>query len=815
MLLKLPLWLCFFLVSVMAAAQTATIKGTVKADNAPLEMAIIGVEGRPEGTHTNSQGEFSLTVPADEDFDLNIRYLGFIPQTFRFNLEPGQVKVLQVTLRKSQTDLGPVEVKGKSLQDTREQVSITKLDPKTTRFVPSAFNDFSKVLATLPGVTSNNELSSTYSVRGGNYDENLVYVNGIEIYRPFLVTNGQQEGLSFVNPDLAGDVEFSSGGWQPKYGDKLSSVLNIQYKAPQTFAASATGGLLGGTAHVEGASANKKISYLLGTRYKNSQYILNSLQVEGDYRPLYADVQSYIQFNLTRDSVYDANNPGKTSIGVLTSYARNKYEVIPTTRETTFGAINVIKRLVVGFDGRENMNYGTFQGGVNLTHQFTYRYRFELIVSGMNSTEREFRDLESGYRFCDVNTDPNSDQFNECIRSRDIGSLFEHARNQLNAKVFSAETRNTWRISDKSEIQWGLKAGRELITDKIQEWQFFDSADYVSQTAYLKTDINLQSVRYNAYVQQSIEIDSLKTLTYGIRASYWTYNGQATISPRIQYSFLLPQNPNLSFKTALGVYHQPPFYRELRNLQGELNRKLKAQRAIHAIAGSEYLFKAYERDFKLVSEIYYKHLTNVVPYDVDNVRLRYYARNNARAYATGADLRVNGEFIKGAESWFSLGLLRTHEDIEGDSMTTYGPDGTITGKKPIGFIPRPTDQLLTVGVFFQDQLPNNPSLKGYLNIVYGTRRMFSPPGEPELRSMIRGRSYKRVDVGFSKLITLREENNPKFGLESLWIGLEILNIIDAKNLMSFNYVTDVTGVTYSVPNYLTSRTINLRFIARF
>jgi hypothetical protein len=793
--------------SLGAVAQQAVVSGMVStSQRSALEMAVVAVKGSRAGTQTDQQGKFRLTLASGQEYVLVFRYLGYKDQEITLTLSPGENRILQVVLVPDPKALSTVQVQGRDERDTREQVSITRIDPRITKQLPSVFGDFNKVLSTLPGVTSNNELSSTYSVRGGNYDENLVYVNGIEIYRPFLVSNGQQEGLSFVNPDMVADVLFSTGGWQPKYGDKLSSVLDIRYKEPKTFAASATAGLMGGSVHVEAPSKDKRVTYLLGIRHKNGQYVLNSLQVNGDYRPVFSDIQAYVHADLSKSPSADPEAPARTSLGLLTSFARNEYRVLPRSQQTTFGTINRVVRLYVGFDGRERMDYETWQGGLNLTHYFLQNLKSELIISSMLTGEREFRDVEAGYFLCDVNLDPSSEQYKQCTQRRDVGTRFDHARNVLRARILAAENRNTLRLSSRSDVLWGFKISEESIVDRLSEWAFTDSADFVRPVGFLRTRINLPSIRLNAYAQHTYALDSLKTLTYGVRASYWTVNGQVTVSPRVQYSFITRHNPDLSFKTAIGVYHQPPFYRELRDQDGQLNRQLRAQRSIHFIAGSEYRFKAWERDFKLVSEAYYKHLTNVVPFDVDNLRLRYYAANIAKAYATGFDVRVNGEFIKGAESWFSLGLLSTREDIEGD-LDLQG--------NPRGYIRRPTDQRLNLGIYFEDHIPNDPSLRMYLNLVYGSGLIFNAPNAPAFRGTFAGPAYKRVDIGFSKLITLRDVTEKESALESIWLSLEVLNLIDAYNTVSYTYVKDLDNVTYFVPNYLTTRLFNLRVIAKF
>jgi hypothetical protein len=437
----------------------------------------------------------------------------------------------------------------------------------------------------------------------------------------------------------------------------------------------------------------------------------------------------------------------------------------------------------------------------------------------VGSREFEFRDVEAGYTFAEINRDPNSPDFNQAVRQRDIGSQFKHSRNHLTAQVYTAETRGLWTPAQNHSIRWGAKIGREKIEDTLDEYSFADSADFVpdERRTRLRTDLSLQSTRSQGFVQHTWNLDTLRTLTYGARAHYWSVNQQLVISPRVQFSAISRQHPNRSFKAAVGVYYQPPFYRELRDQQGVLNPELRAQKSLHFIVGKEISFKQYGRPFKFSAEAYYKYLTDVVPYDVDNVRLRYFAKNNAKAYAAGFDARLSGEFVKGAESWFSLGVLTTQEDVEGDSVNTVDADGKITGREPKGYIRRPQDQRLNVGIFFQDHLPNNPSVRGYVNVVFGTGLPFSPPNLPDLRGTSdQVRSYKRVDLGFSKVVSL--SSGPKahiYNLESLWLGLEILNVLGANNVAGYSYLQDVNGRTYSVPSYLSQRVVNLRVIARF
>jgi len=818
----------------VSPATTLTLRGTVRdAAGQPLELVVVGVEGQPGGANTDAQGRFELKIRqpvAGQRAVLVVRRLGFAPVRQVLSLPADAGRELSFTLRADARSLGGVTVRARSDEaNEREQVSITRLDPRTAKVLPSPFGDFNAILKTLPGVQSNNELSSTYNVRGGNYDENLVYVNGFEVYRPFLVTTAQQEGLSFINPDLVRSVEFSSGGWQPKYGDKLASVLSVDYKTPEKFAASFTASLTGGAAHAEARSASGRVSYLAGIRYKNAQYVLSSLrQQQGGYNPTFYDGQAFVTIGLGKKE-----DMQRTQLSLLGVLAHNDYRFTPETGQATFStATNQFTRLFIAYDGRERMQYDTYQGGLSLKHDFTPSLQMELLGSAVGSRELEYRDVEAAYTFAEINRDPNSDQFNEPVRQRDIGSEFRHSRNTLKARVLTAEYRGRWTPGSAHTLRWGAKIGHEKIDDVLDEYSFVDSADFVpdSRRSRLLSNLQLTSTRTQAYVQDTWAFDTLRTLTYGARVHHWSVNGQTVISPRVQFSAISRRHPNRSFKAAVGVYYQPPFYRELRSTVGErsepsqplvqtgvLNPELRAQRSLHFIVGKDVTFQQFGRPFKLTTEAYYKYLTDVVPYDVDNVRLRYFARNNATAYAAGFDARISGEFVKGAESWFSLGVLTTRENLSDDSTTTYNPDGTVLGRAPKGYIRRPQDQRLNFGIFFQDHLPDNPSVRGYVNIVFGTGLPFSPPNLPDERGTAElTRSYKRVDLGVSKVLSLRTGPKPHlYSLESLWLGLEILNVLAANNVAGYSYLQDINGRTYAVPSYLSQRLVNLRVIARF
>ena len=792
------------------------------AQGQPLELVVVGLEGQPGGATTDAQGNFTLRLlrPVSGPAVLVARRLGY--QTLRqpLRLPEAAGQPLRLALQVDARALGSVTVRARAAgADTREQASLVQLDPQTAKVLPSPFGDFNAILKTLPGVVSNNELTSTYNVRGGNYDENLLYVNGFEVYRPFLVTQAQQEGLSFINPDLVQRVDFSTGGWQPKYGDKLSSVLDIQYKEPEKFAASATASLVGGAVHTEARSANGRVSYLAGVRYKNAQYVFNALkQNQGQYNPTFYDGQAYVTIGLGKKG----GDLQQTSLGILGVVAHNDYRFVPVSGQVTFStAVNQVARVNIYYDGRERMQYDTYQAGLDLRHNFNPVLQLDLLASALSTREFEFRDVEAAYTFADVNRDPTSPDFNQAVRQRNIGSSFNHARNDLTARVYTAELRGRWNPGGDPlgphTVRFGVKMGRERIHDQLDEYSFADSADYVpdARRTRLAADLSLLSTRTQGYVQHTWQIDSLKTLTYGLRAHYWTENQQLVLSPRLQFSSRDRRHPERSWKLATGLYAQPPFYRELRNFQGQLNPELRAQKSLHLVVGRQVEVHLMNRPFRLNTEAYYKYLTDVIPYEVDNVRLRYYANNQATAYAAGLETRLSGEFVKGVESWLSLGLLTTQE--KGDTTATYDAAGKRTGYQTLGYIRRPQDQRLTASIFFQDHLPDNPSVRGYVNLVFGTGLPFSPPGLPQYRGDgALTTAYQRVDIGFSKVVSLRVAPKPHpYALESLWLSLEILNILGANNVAGYSYLQDVNGRTYAVPSYLSQRVVNLRAIARF
>ncbi len=773
---------------VFCFGQNIEISGIVtNLNNQPIEGVSVVISSVNKGTSTNKLGKFNLSIPLKEKVTIIFSHVKYkkILRSYKIDAEKKSLSV-NVILETDIKQLNQIEVKDETeSQIIREKISVTKLDPRSAQVLPSPFGDFNKVLATLPGVVSNNELSSTYSVRGGNFDENLVYVNGMKIYRPFLIRSGQQEGLSFINPDLVKSIEFSAGGWQAKYGDKLSSSLNIEYKTPTEFSGSTTLGLLGGTAHLEGTNKKKSITYLLGARHKNSQYLLSTQETKGGYRPKFTDIQSYLDFDLSKEK------DNSTSLGILFSFARNRYLVTPETRETNFGTLSTPLRLLVAFDGREVLNYDIIQGGISLKHKFSKNFKSTLTVSGMQSIERENFDIEGGYRLCDVDKNPNSVGFNNCLTTLGVGTDFDHGRNKLKAQILDIVNSNAVVLNDKNKFEFGLGYSLQKIDDTIDEFSFEDSLDFVTITDVLKTDLSLQTNIFTGFLQHTYFINDRQSVTYGIRLNYRDLNNQLLISPRAQYSIRPNWVRDVVIKAAIGVYQQPPFYRELRDFDGVLHKDLKAQRSLHFITGLDYNFKWWSRDFKLVSEIYYKKLNNVITYDVDNVRVRYYASNRAKAYAAGIDFRVSGEFIKGTESWFSLSLLNTKEDLEDDNK---------------GYVRRPTDQHINLGIFFQDHLPNDPTVKVNLNFLFGSGLPFGSPNNINHRNSLRGRAYRRVDIGFLKYFEMK---NNKY-IKSISIGLDVLNLFGVDNTISYTWIKDVNNDSWGVPNNLSQRFFNLK-----
>ncbi len=820
--------------------KTATVYGTITGING---VALFGVNisevGETKGAVTDEKGKFSLIVPAEKEITSAFSHVGYTVEKITLTLSENQ----QYEFNKKLTSLSQ-QIPEVEITDQKErQTNLIRIDPKSISQIPTVSGNFEDVLKTLPGVISNNELSSQYSVRGGNYDENLVYVNDIEIYRPFLVRSGQQEGLSFINGDMVSSILFSAGGFEAIYGDKLSSVLDIKYRKPVKFAGSANMSLLGGGLSLEGITKNKKFTWLTGIRYKSNQYLLKSLDTKGEYKPTFADGQAYLTYQVTK----------KTELAFLGNYSKSKYRFVPTNRETDFGTINQALRLTVYFDGQEIDDFETMTGALSLTHYVSEKLKLKFTTSLFTTQESERFDILGQYYLDELERDLGSDEFGDVAFNRGIGSYLDHARNELNGFVYNAEHKGNYYYKN-SELQWGIKYQHEEFTDKLNEWNYVDSAgfslphprDSVGQAGPYNQEIILQNVlkaknnvvsnRFNGYLQDSwqLGVEKRTSLTVGIRATDCDLNEDLVGGPRVSFSYKPKWKRNLVFRAASGFYYQPPFYRELRDLDGKINPNLKAQSSIHFIAGSDYQFLAWGREFKFVSEIYYKILDDLVPYKIENLRIRYFADNNSKGYAAGADFRINGEFVQGTESWVSMSILQTREDIIDDYYYDYyNSDGEkiIKGytlnSTPFdsiriepGYIPRPTDQRFTFSMFFQDYLPKFPSYKMHLSLIFGTGLPFGPPGRDRYKDILRVPNYRRVDIGFSK--TFIDEDQPKkhrlkFAnhINSLWISLEVFNLLQVSNTVSYLWIADVTNRYYAVPNYLSARTINLRLNVKF
>ena len=825
-------YFCCFVISSflsfqVSAQTTAIVFGKITdAEGAPVENVTISVLGSPQQpVYTTEQGVFEYTIPANTEITLVFSSINYQQYRQKLTLSPGERKELSHSMIFKNT-IGVVEVTGEG----RYQ-SITRLDPVNVTQLPSASQDFNAILFTLPGVSSRNELSSTYSVRGGNFDENLVYVNGVEIYRPFLTRSGQQEGLSFINPDMVSSVIFSAGGFEAKYGDKTASVLDVQYRQPRKFAGTATGSLLGSNLHLEGTSKNYRFTWTVGARYKTNRYLLSRTDTKAEYTPLFGDIQAYTTYDLTTNWQLD----------FLGNYASNKYRVVPQSRETDFGTFNQALRFKVYFDGQEVDQFVTSLGALSANYRSDdEKTSLKFIGSVFKSKEEEAFDIQGQYFIDQLETDFGKSTFGEVIGNLGVGTYINHARTNLDAHIYSAEHKGSRNFSGRQQVLWGVKYSHEEVNDKLSEWKYVDSADFsipitnpqqIILQDVVKQKINISSDRGSAYVQANLSKEmkdtSFLSATIGVRANYWSLNKQMLAGPRATIGFKPYWKRDFVFKLSGGYYYQPPFYRELRDNKGNINYNLKAQTSIHVVLSSDYNFIAWRRPFKFIAEAYYKFLDNLIPYDIDNVRIRYYAKNIARGYARGIDLKVNGEFIKGLESWASLSFSQTREDLEGDFyyqyITTKNAAGVVkivdsVRVKP-GYVPRPTDQLATFAIFFQDNLPKLPDLKVHLNLLYGSGLPYGPPGSPKYLHTSRMTAYRRVDVGFSYQ-PLKENREVRPGsptryIKTAWISLEIFNLLGVNNTVSYLWVEDVNNRQYSIPNYLTARQMNLRLIVKF
>ncbi|GAF05089.1 TonB-dependent receptor [Saccharicrinis fermentans] len=808
--------LCVMCVLVVYAQKQVEISGVVKSeDGVLLDWVNIAVKGQPGGSITNEKGAFSIDVKSEFPVELVFSRLGYQVKNILLDSDAA-LRNLVVIMSSKRESIESVDVKAKRRSDQ----NFTAIDSRLSANLPDASGGSVEALVkTQMGVSSNNELSSQYRVRGGNFDENLVYVNDIEVYRPFLVRAGQQEGLSFVNPELVSDIQFSAGGFDARYGDKMSSVLDIKYKRPTAFAGSASASLLGGNVHLEGASSAGKFTHVTGLRYKTNQYLLGSSDVSGDYKPSFFDMQTYLSYRMNE----------KWRVGFLGNVSRNKYDFIPVDRETSFGTINEVKVLKIYFEGQEEDEFLTGFGAVSLDFSPNNDHNYKFLLSGYRTSEDERYDILGQYwlqELEDEETEPS--EADKIASGIGVGSYLEHARNYLFGAITNIAFRGAHRL-DANRIEWEVKYQYERFSDIINEWEMRDSADFnipldtdrLDMVYSYNSDHAIASNRFTAFVQSDRHATWGRNdvdIALGVRANYWDFNDELLISPRFGLTVKPEWEKDYRFKFSAGVYYQSPFYKEYRtrpdsqhNLQDGINDQIKAQQSIHFVSGFDHYFMRGDRPFKFSTELYYKKMKNLIPYQVDNVRIRYSALNNAVGYAAGIDLKVNGEFVKGVESWATLSLMRTEEDLEDDSYVDKSTGQVIYP----GNIPRPSDQRLNFSLMFQDYFRNNPSFKVNLNFLYGTGLPFGPPHSERYLATNRMPAYRRVDIGFSKEMTGSELNKTSGALKNLWIGLEIFNLFDINNTISYFWVTDVNNRQYAVPNYLTGRRLNLKVLTRF
>lgn len=797
----LLLFSCF---TTVAAQDIVKISGTViDADNQPLELALVRIAKTTTGTTTNLEGRYELKVASSDSIVVVFSCLGYKSEEHLLTSPKGEVK-LNVQLQKKSIDLSEVVV----TDFHKQQGTMQKIKASDMELMPSTAGGIEAMLATFAGVNSSNELSSQYSVRGGNFDENIVYINGLEIYRPLLVRSGQQEGMSIINPDLVSSISFSTGGFSAEYGDKMSSVLDIQYKKPEAFEVSLSGSFLGATASVGHSTA--KFSQLHGVRYHTNSTLLSSLDTKGEYNPAYFDYQTYMTYEPSE----------KLEFSILGNISVNNYQFTPFERTTSFGTAYETKNFTVYFDGMERDVFETYFGSFSANYKPAKDNEISLQLSAFSSNEFVSYDISGQYWLDELADSGNATSENAPAKGDlGVGTYHEHARNRLKATVVSASLKGAHRIAG-NDIRWGVTYNHERINDYLREWEMRDSVGYT--LPYVGDDIHmiynivsehtLASNRISGYLQDTYRLRSnagLFSFNAGVRLSYWDFNNECIVSPRASITFIPEKNSNFTFRLAGGVYYQAPFYKEFRdtvnvggnNFEVFLNNKIKSQQSIQVVAGADYTFRAFDRPFKLSAEAYYKKLNDLIPYEANNVKLWYSGKNESEGYAAGLDMKIYGEFVPGVDSWFSFSLMRTEE--------------TINGVK----VPRPTDQRYSASLYFQDYVPMLPMLKISLKAIISDGLTFGSPMKGRAYGYYRAPAYKRVDLGLTYILIGGEEQWSKRGfwrnIKGATIGVDIFNLFDFANVNSYTWVTDVNNTQYAVPNYLTRRQLNVRVAIQF
>lgn len=780
------------LVTVTASAQTFTLQGRVTDENnEPIEFASVSCLKQGKMTMTSLKGEYSMQLHSADSVVIKFSMIGYKAKT-RILRRPRGKQTLQIVLHSDENQLGEVTVTGKKIE-TGQMEDISKDHLKS---LPSASgNAVEELIQSQAGVSTHSELSSQYNVRGGSFDENSVYIDNVEIYRPFLVRSGQQEGISVINPDMVEKISFSTGGYEARYGDKMSSALNIKYRKPKKFEATASASMLGASAFV--GVSNKKVSWSNGFRYKTTKHLLGSMDTKGEYSPTFIDYQTYLTYTPNK----------RWEIKLLGNISDNHYNFTPEDRETKFGTMENVKAFQVYFDGQEKDVFRTFFGAVGITRNFGEKTSLSLIASAFNTREQEKYDIQGQYWLTQTETSENLG----------VGTYFQHARNYLKAHVESAKLLFKTKYK-KHDIEGAFTFKKEKITENSVEYEMRDSSNYsvphTGKDLYMIYSMRAKNVldanRIEAYVQDAFRFTSnnektLYTLNYGVRLSHWSYTKETIVSPRVSLGIIPAFNENITMRFATGLYYQAPFFKELRDTTTQngityasLNSKAKSQRSIHFIAGFDYRFRMNNRSFKFTAEAYYKALGNLVPYSVNNVKVVYYGSNESSGHAAGIDLKLYGEFVPGTDSWLSLSLMNTSMKLNGKS------------------IPLPTDQRYAINMFFTDYFPGTDRWKMSLKLALADGLPFSAPHQELESNVFRAPAYKRADIGLSyRLLNNEGKQRKHIQLRNVWLGAECLNLFGINNVNSYYWITDVTGGQYAVPNYLTGRQVNFRVTVDF
>lgn len=773
-----------------AQAQSFTLQGRIVDESgSPVEFASVSCLKQGKMTMTSLKGEYSLQLHSADSVEVRFSMVGYKTK-IRVLRRPRGKQTLQVVLYSNDNELGEVTVTGTRIQSGQTQ----ELKKEHLKNLPSVSgNAVEDLIQSQAGVSTHSELSSQYNVRGGSFDENSVYINNVEVYRPFLVRSGQQEGISVINPDMVEKIEFSTGGYEARYGDKMSSALNITYKRPKPFEASVSASLLGASAYV--GVSNKKVSWSNGLRYKTTRNLLGSLDTKGEYKPTFIDYQTY--FTYTPNERWDINFLGNIS--------NNHYNFSPEDRETNFGTMENVKSFRVYFDGQEKDVFRTFFGSLGITRHFGKNTSLSLIASAFKTREQEKYDIQGQYWLTQTETSENLG----------VGTYFQHARNYLNAHVESLKLLLKTK-QKRHDIEGALTFKKEHISENSVEYEMRDSSNYsiphTGKDLYMIYSMRAKNVldanRIEAYIQDTYrfgggEGQSHYTLNYGVRFAHWSYTKETILSPRVSLGIIPAFNENVTMRFAAGLYYQAPFFKEIRDTTtvngityAKLNNKAKSQRSIHFIAGYDYRFKLNNRQFKFTAEAYYKLLGNLVPYSVNNVKVVYYGDNESSGHAAGLDFKIYGEFVPGTDSWLSLSLMSTKMKLNGVS------------------IPLPTDQRYALNLFFTDYFPGTDRWKMSLKLAFADGLPFSAPHRELESNSFRAPAYKRADIGLSyRLLNNADNHNKKNPLRNLWVGVECLNLFGINNVNSYYWITDVTGQQYAVPNYLTGRQLNFRISA--